>query len=209
MFIEYINNPFVKLVRVKENAKTKEHELTASKKQIPFSRLEAAYQAEGCPVLADGKIDSDLSKTLAQSKRYHAMLAYFVDNLTRNIAGDLSENTKKVSVPKLTAGNDAERKEYDFSGNSINALETQLNAIVATILPENMTVKMMRTDVKALKQAATTEKFMQFSMSNEGRILNKIFSAIEIRMNNKAYTLTSKAKAHKQDDRAPSEKKRA
>lgn len=197
MFTDYINNPIAETVRIKQDNKTGEYALTTGEKQISFMQLEKAFQILHGTKHADGSVEADTSKTLAQDKRYYAMLTYFVDNLTRNIAGDLSEQVKKVSVPTLTS-KEEKPVEHDFSGVSVNAMEAQLNALVSTILPADMSVKMRRVDVKALKQAATTEKMMKFRMNDEGRMLNKIFAAIRIRMNDEAYELTSKAKAHKQ-----------
>lgn len=197
MFINFINNPMAASVRLKQDAKTGEYALTSGEKQISFMQLEKAFQMLHGTKHADGSVEADTSKTLAQDKHYYAMLTYFVDNLTRNIAGDLSEQVKKVSAPALTS-KEEKPTEYDFSGMSINALEAQLNILVSTILPAAMSVKMRRVDVKALKQAATTEKMMKFRMNDEGRMLNKIFAAVRIRMNDEAYELTSKAKAHKE-----------
>lgn len=183
MFTEFINNPMAPTVRMKQDPNTGEYSVAEGEKQISFVALEKAYEAMG-------------GKTLAQSKHYYAMLTYFVDNLTRNIAGDLSEQVKKVQAPNLTT-KEEKPAEYDFSGISVNALEAQLNALVSTILPAEMSIKMKRVDVKALKQAATSEKMMKFRMNDEARMLNKVFAAVRIRMNDEAYELTSKAKAHK------------
>lgn len=196
MFTDFINNPMAKTVRLKQDAKTGEYALTNGEKQISFMQLESAFQKRHGTKHADGSVEADTEKTLAQSKRYYAMLTYFVDNLMRNIAGDLSEQAKEVNVPTLTTKQD-KPADYDFSGSSLSALEGQLRAMVNTILPADMSVKMLKVDVKALKQAATTEKVMKFTMANESRMMNKIFAAIRIRMDDEAYELTSKAKAHK------------
>lgn len=196
MFTDFINNPMAETVRLKQDIKTGEYALTNGEKQISFMQLESAFQKLHGTKHADGSVEADTEKTLAQSKRYYAMLAYFVDNLMRNIAGDLSEQAKKVNVPTLTTKQDRPA-DYDFSGSSLSALESQLRAIVNTILPADMSVKMLKVDVKALKQAATTEKVMKFTMANESRMMDKIFAAIRIRMNDEAYELASKAKAHK------------
>lgn len=200
MFTDYINDPAVPVVRLAQSKTTGEYKLTLGKRHISFAKLEATYQRINGTKHADGTVDPDKSKTLTQSKRYAAMLSYFADNLTRLIAGDLSENgsKKKVSVPSLTAGTADQRKEYDFTGSSINALESQLNAIVSTILPADMVVKMKRVDVRALKQAATKEKLLDFTMKNEADLLARIFAAVKVRMNDDVYKLTSNAKAHKE-----------
>lgn len=199
MFVAYINDPTVPIVKLAQSKTTGEYKLTHGKRNIPFAKLEATYQRINGTKHADGTVDPDKSKTLTQSKRYAAMLSYFADNMTRLIAGDLSENgSKKVSVPSLTAGTADQRKEYDFTGSSINALESQLNAIVSTILPADMVVKMKRVDVRALKQAATKEKLLDFTMKNETDLLAHIFAAVKVRMNDDIYKLSSNAKAHKE-----------
>lgn len=200
MFTDYINDPTVPIVRLTQSKTTGEYKLTPDKRHIPFAKLEATYQRINGTKHADGTVDPDKSKTLTQSKRYAAMLSYFADNMTRLIAGELSDNEskKKVSIPSLTAGTADQRKEYDFTGNSINALESQLNAIVSTILPADMVVKMKRVDVRALRQAATKEKLLDFTMKNEADLLAHIFAAVKVRMNDDVYKLTSNAKAHKE-----------
>lgn len=209
MFVAYINDPTVSIVKLAQSKTTGEYKLTPDKRQISFAKLETTYQRINGTKHADGTVDPDRSKTLTQSKRYAAMLSYFADNMTRLIAGDLSENgsKKKVSVPSLTAGTADQRKEYDFTGSSINALESQLNAIVSTILPADMVVKMKRVDVRALKQAATKEKLLDFTMKNETDLLAHIFAAVKVRMNDDVYKLTSNAKAHKEKKAKTTSKK--
>jgi len=56
---------------------------------------------------------------------------------------------------------------------------------------------MVKADVRALLDACTQEKDMTFKVINEDQMINKIFNSLEIRMNDKAYVITSKAKCHK------------
>ena len=79
----------------------------------------------------------------------------------------------------------------------MNALESQLNAIINAILPQEIAPKMLKADVKAIRLACVQDKMLKFTIQNEARIINKIFNAIEIRMNEKAYTLESRAHCHK------------
>lgn len=207
MFREFINNPTVPSVRFFHDKKSGEYRLISGKKQLSFTKLEAAFQRLNGTKHEDGSVTPDKSATLTRSKRYAAMLSYFVDNLTRSIAGDLSHKPKAVHVPALTYGTEDERKELDFSKNTPGALEFQLNAIVKAILPEGLTITMNKTDVRALKQAATKEKLMEFTMNTEAAFLLKIFSAMKVRMNDAAYVLNSKAKAHKVKEDKPADPK--
>lgn len=122
------------------------------------------------------------------------MISNFAHNLCKNIAGDLSDSGKTVTIPTF---NGEIEKEFDFGGSSINALEKQLNAIAETILPAEICPKMIKAVVKAIKAACVKEKMLVFTLQNENAIINKIFNAFEIRINNKAYILGSKAECHK------------
>lgn len=206
MFLEFINNQTCTTVRLKQDSKTGEFSIKEGSKQITFSKLEKAWQAKKGVKKADGTIIPDLSATLAKSKRYYAMLTYFVDNVGRNIAGDLSEQAKKVTAPALTAGDASERKEWDFSGDSISALEKQMNALVGTILPPDLTIKMKRADVRAILKAATKENMLKFTLKNEEFFMSRLFVAMETRLNDRAYELVSKAAAHKEPSTTKNDK---
>lgn len=183
MFKEFINNPCYTAVKLSTDKESGDFKIIDRDRQIGFRQLDKAY------------IDkNDKNKTLANSLRYYGMVAHFTHNLCKNIAGELSEDVKKVTVPGF---NGQPEKEFDFSGNSITALEKQLNAIAETILPTEICPKMIKADVKAIKAACMKEKMLVFTLQNENAIINKIFNAFEIRMNNKAYTLKSKAECHK------------
>lgn len=206
MFLEFINNQTCTTFRLKQDSKSGEFSIREGSKQITFSKLEKAWQAKNGTKKSDGTVTPNLSATLAQSKRYYAMLTYFVDNIGRKIAGDLSEQAKKVSVPVLTAGKATERKELDFSDNSITALEKQMNALVSTILPEDLVIKMKRADVRAIIQAATKENMLKFTLKNEEFFISRLFVAMQVRLNNRSYELVSKAAAHKEPSTTKNDK---
>lgn len=183
MFKEFINSPCYTAVRLSTDKESGDFKIIDRDRQIGFRQLDKAYIDKG-----------ENNKTLANSLRYYGMVAHFTHNLCKNIAGELSEGTKTVTVP---AFNGQPEKEFDFSNTSITALEKQLNAIAETILPAEICPKMIKADVKAIKTACLKEKMLVFTLQNENAIINKIFNAFEIRMNNKAYTLKSKAECHK------------
>lgn len=185
MFNTFIDVPCYTVKRLTNDKDTGDFVLVDGKRQLNFAQLDSAYEKEN-----DGN-------TLANAKNYHRMVANFTHNIGVKIAGDLSEDkdVKKVCIPVYQGEKET---EVDFSKASITALETQLNAIVTTILPNEICAKMLRSDVRAICQAATQEKMLCFTLKNEIRILNSIFNAIRIRKNNEAYTLESKAKCHKE-----------
>lgn len=182
LFIEFINNPCYESMKLKTDRDSGEFTIINRSRQIRFRQLDMAYA------------EKTKEKTLTNSLRYYGMVSLFTHNLGKNIAGELSEGVKKVTVSTY---NGKPENEFDFSGNSITALEKQLNAIAETILPAEICPKMLKADVKAIKAACVKEKMLNFTLQNENAIINKIFNAFEIRMNDKAYTLNSKAECHK------------
>lgn len=182
-FRSFVSDPFVKVKRVKKDNKTGEYFVVDAVRQVSFSEVETAYGKE------------HKGQTLAQSKRYVGMIARFTHNLHANLCGALSEEGKKVTVKKF---NGQKVEEYDLTGTSIGKLQAQLNVIVSTILPEGMTIQMVKTDVQALMAAHQTEKFMDFTTAAEKKVMNQIFGAMRIRMADKAYTVNSKALCHKE-----------
>lgn len=197
LFTDFIQNPTYASVRLAQDKETGEYALKYGSKVLSFDKLEKAYQRRMGQTHADGSVDPDTKATLTRDKKYYAMLTYFVDNMGRNIAGDLSEQAGKVVAPAYVKADPEKRQALDFSGDSITALEKQLNYLVSTILPEGMEVKMKRADVRALKQAATKEHMLKFKLQHEAFFMGRIFAAIKTRMNCEAYTLESNAKIHK------------
>ena len=182
-FVEFINNPLYTAFKLGIDKESEDYTIVERPRQIGFKQLDDAY----------AKLGKD-TKTLANSMRYYGMISLFVHNLARNIAGDLSVENHKVTVPEFYGEKEC---EFDFSGCSMVALESQLNAIINAILPQEIAPKMLKADVKAIRLACVQDKMLKFTIQNEARIINKIFNAIEIRMNEKAYTLESRAHCHK------------
>ena len=194
-FRAFIADPFVNVKRVKKDSKSGEYSVVDAVRQVSFAEVETAY----------GKAHK--GQTLAQSKRYVGMIARFTHNLHANLCGALSEEGSKVTVSKY---NGQTVEEHDFNGTSIGKLQTQLNAIVSTILPEGMTLQMVKADVRAIMAAHQTEKFMEFTTAAEKKVLNQIFGAMRIRMAGKAYTVNSKALCHKakESNQTPAQEER-
>lgn len=190
-FRSFITNPYVTIQRVKMNKETGKRELSDGKRQISFSEIEKEYGKNH-----DGE-------SLAQAKRYIGMIARFTHNLHANLCGALSEDAGDAGIVKVETYNgvDVNIKEYDFTGNSITKLHEQLNAIVSTILPQDMELKMVKADVRAIMAAHQTEKFMEFTTAAEKKVMNQIFGAMRVRMTGKAYSVTSKALCHKKKNK--------
>ena len=183
LFVEFINSPLYTAFKLGIDKESEDYTIIERPRQIGFKQLDDAY----------AKLGKD-TKTLANSMRYYGMISLFVHNLARNIAGDLSVENHKVTVPEFYGEKEC---EFDFSGCSMVALESQLNAIINAILPQEIAPKMLKADVKAIRLACVQDKMLKFTIQNEARIINKIFNAIEIRMNEKTYTLESRAHCHK------------
>lgn len=194
-FRAFIADPFVNVKRVKKDNKSGEYSVVDTVRQISFSEVESAYG------------NAHKGQTLAQSKRYVGMIARFTHNLHANLCGELSEEGAKVTVRKY---NGQAVEEHDFNGTSIGKLQSQLNSIVSTILPEGMTIKMVKADVRALMRAHQTEKFMEFTTAAEKKVMNQIFGAMRTRMAGKAYVVHSKALCHKakESNQTPTQEER-
>lgn len=207
MFNAWLDDRTVPTYSVKQSAKDGDYSLKEkaagqkTSRHIFLTDLELAYQTKHGTKHADGTVEPDTSLTLCKSKRYYRMLAYFTHNLAVALGEELSAECGKdrhAVVPKMMVGNADEAKEMDFSGTSIGELQKQLNCIVEEILPATMTLKMNRADVRAIQQAYTREKHLEFTGKTEKQVLDNIIDAIQTRRANIRYVVNSKADCHKE-----------
>ena len=196
---EYVNATTVEVLRLVQDPKSKEYSAIPASKYVSFGRIEKAYRAK-----------DDKNVTLAASPKVYRMISYFVDNLGKIIAGDLSnddKDAKKVIAPtfnynikakdpnKVTTP--ADRKELDFSGTSIGAMTDQLNHIVNAMFPADFVAPLRKADFRAIKQFATGNKLRSAKLSNEAAFLENFFEAVRVRKNDLEYTMTSGATCHR------------
>lgn len=196
---EYIDHPTIETLRMNQDPKTKEWEAAPASKYISFGRIESTYRKQ-----------DDKNVTLAEHAKVYRMISYFVDNLGKIIAGDMSseeKGAKKVVAPTfnyVTKAKDKERitspqdrKELDFSGLSIGAMTEQLNHIARAMFPEEYFVPLRKADFRAIKQFATGNKLRMAKLSNEAAFLENFFEAVRRRKNGLEYTLDSGATCHR------------
>lgn len=196
---EYVNAPTVEVLRLMQDPKSKEYSATPASKYLSFGRIEKAYREK-----------DDKNVTLAASPKVYRMISYFVDNLGKSIAGDLSndgKDAKKVIAPTFnynTKAKDpnkvttpADRKELDFSGLSVGAMTDQLNHIVNAMFPADFVAPLRKADFRAIKQFATGNKLRSAKLSNEAAFLENFFEAVRVRKNDLEYTMTSGATCHR------------
>lgn len=196
---EYVNAPAVEVLRLVQDPKSKEYSATPASKYVSFGRIEKAYREK-----------DEKNVSLAASPKVYRMVSYFVDNLGKIIAGDLSsddKDAKKVIAPtfnynikakdpnKVTTP--ADRKELDFSGTSIGAMTDQLNHIVNAMFPADFVAPLRKADFRAIKQFATGNKLRSAKLNNEAAFLENFFEAVRVRKNNLEYTMTSGATCHR------------
>lgn len=196
---EYVNAPTLEVLRLVQDPKSKEYSATPTSKYVSFGRIEKAYREK-----------DDKNVTMAASPKVYRMISYFVDNLGKIIAGDLSNDdkgTKKVIAPtfnynlkakdvnKVTSP--ADRKELDFSGLSVGAMADQLNHIVNAMFPADFVPPLRKADFRAIKQFATGNKLRNAKLSNEAAFLENFFEAVRVRKNELEYTMTSGATCHR------------
>lgn len=195
MMKNFINNPFYDGEALRPDKKNGGYKLADGKYQINFPCLEDAFITE-----------NEGANSLAKSPVYHGMIARFLHNLMTHKASILGDGKatkhtdnggKFVCTPAFNGEVSKEYRGVDFTTVTICGMKDQLNAIVDCILPEGLEIHIVKADVRALLDASTQEKDMAFKVINEDQMINKIFNSLEIRMNDKAYAITSKAKCHK------------
>lgn len=201
MWEEFTPNQFVPTVRISLSKKDGVYKRSEGKRQVSVLDIEAALQLRHGTAKADGSIEPDTSKTIMVSKRYMGVLAHVLHNFAHHIAGMLSEggpDNKCVVKCPVWHGGVYECREFNMTGCSIKALSYQLDCLLKSMLPMEVFVNMKRADVEALKLAITQEKNMEFTLRNERVFLNKFMLAYQVRRENRAYKLESKAKIHQQ-----------
>lgn len=196
MFKAFIADPFTTFSVVSENTKKGENsrsfELVERKYQVGFYQVERAYQLmKSKESDENGNPLPNKAATIAVDKQFEIKLRMFLDNLAKNIAGDLG-----TKAPVLT-DKQAEQKTGDFALNSRSALEKQLNAVVSAILPEEVCPKMIKADVKFIGLALTRVRYTQVTMANEKGLMNTLFAALKVRTEKAAYKFQSKAACHR------------
>lgn len=195
---EYVNNPMVTIGRLVQDTESLEYSINPADKYLSFGRIEKAFRD------AD-----DANITLAESPSVYRMIAYFVDNLGKILAGDLSDTgkgAKKVTAPtfnynpkakgeKATSPDD--RKTLDFSKRDTESMITQLNNIAKAMFPAEYAPMLRRKDYQGIKQSATGNKLRNIKLGNEAAFLENFFEAVRVRKNDLEYKLTSAASCHK------------
>lgn len=196
---QYVDQPTVEILRMVQDAKTKEWSTQKASKYLSFGRIESVYRKQ-----------DDKNVTLAEHPRVYRMIAYYVDNLGKIIANDMSsedKGAKKVIAPTFNYNPKAkdkervtspeDRKELDFSGLSIGAMTVQLNYIAKAMFPESYYVPLRKADFRTLKQFATGNKLRNAKLGNEAAFLENFFETVRLRKNGLEYTLTSGATCHR------------
>lgn len=194
---EYLNNSTVEVLRLMEETND-DGILYAAKpaqKYLSFGRLETAWR----------KLD-DNNVTLARVPSVYRMIAYFVNNLDKHIAGDLSPEEdaakRKVTVPvfnynqkKGVTPND--RKTLDFSKCTMQALADQLDAIALNLLPEGFCPHLRKSDLRAIKQFHTNNSLRKAQLNNEARFVENLLEIIRLRVNDELVKVSSNASVYR------------
>lgn len=196
MFKAFIADPFTTFSVISENTKkgekSRSFELAERKYQVSFYQVERAFQLmKSKDTDESGNPLPNKSVTIAADPQFEIKLRMFLDNLAKNIAGDLG-----AKAPVLT-DKQAEQKTGDFAQNSRAALEKQLNAVVSAILPGEVCPKMIKADVKFLGLALTRVRYTRVTMANEKGLMNALFAALKVRTEKAAYDFQSKARCHR------------
>lgn len=195
MWAEFVNCQFINVLAITGPDAEGKYALGDKRRQLKVGELEKAYQLlKSNSVDVNGNKIADKTATIASVGCWRKLRDAFLHNLALYIKGDIeaADTIARFDSPKLE-----EVYGKTFAGHSKNALERQLNAVVASIFPEEFPVKMVKADVTALAYAATKEKFMEFSFKKEDAIMASIMLAVYHRVNSLPYKFQSTAKMHK------------
>lgn len=179
LFNTYIDNRFVTLKKFKLDGKTNEYTVLDYDKQLSFVLIEKASKKAICKGI------------------YEKLTALFMDNLVKILQDE--QNVNGIAMQKLAMKDEYNslRKEHDFEKTSMVELEKQLNTILSYLLPEGLTIKAVKADVKYLKNTIGTTKQGKTSIMREDTFINELFTMLYYRKNKLAYEFQSKMTAHK------------
>ena len=181
----FLENPYATVQRLSSNKDTNGYVLNDGRRRIRFEQVDTAYG------------DRYDGETIARSKRYVGMIARFTHNLYRAECKELSEGGAAVVHVNFNGKAEAKTAEYDFSGYSNGALQSQLDAIANVILPDNMGIHLVKADVRYVRTAFAQVKEGKVKTMDEKTVSNLIFDAIAVRAEGKTYIVESRAKCHK------------
>lgn len=179
----FLGNPYVTIQAVKQDKEGK-WILADRRRSVLFSDIDKVYGEQN-----DGR-------TIARAVRYVGMISRFAYNLYANTGAEYSDGVNsggKVTVKTYAAGQ-LKTEEYNFTGSSISKLQEQLNAIVKTILPETITVNMVKADVRYILDKVRRVGDGSVTVKDKDKfVMGAIFEAVRIRYAGKAYTVISQA----------------
>lgn len=193
MFREFIANPYYTGQRIVLDKKTSAWKVADIKKQLNFYDLNRAFQVKNAKETDEnGKPIANKAVTIAEDAKFDIYLRMFLDNVAHAIADDV-----KTKAPELTDTKAAAKAEAGMDGYGLAKLEGQLRKVCAAILPESITPKMLKEDVRFIREAASSVKFSTIMVFNEKAMMNAIFMAIKVRSENGKYEMKSRAACHR------------
>lgn len=193
MFASFISDPFYTGKVIRADKKTGAYVVADVKRQLNFFDLERAFQlSKSKETDANGKAIPDKTATLGVSKDWDILFNMFLDNLVKSMAADIT-----AKAPSLTDPTFAAKAEKGMDGVGLAKLEAQLRKVVAAILGDEIAPKMLKQDVKFLREALTDVKFTDIRVKNEKAMMGALFMALKVRTEDGSYSIISRMKMHK------------
>lgn len=194
MFAAFISDPFYTGKVIRADKKTGAYVVADVKRQLNFFDLERAFQlSKSKETDANGFAIPNKTATLGASKDWDILFNMFIDNLVKSMAADVT-----AKAPSLTDPTFAAKAEKDMEGYGLAKLEAQLRKVVAAILGDEISPKMLKQDVKFLREALTDVKFTDIRVKNEKAMMGALFMALKVRTTEDGnYSIISRMKMHK------------
>ena len=193
MFASFIADPFYTGKVIRADKKTGAYVVADVKRQLNFFDLERAFQlSKSKETDANGKAIPDKTATLGASKDWDILFNMFLDNLVKSMAADVT-----TKAPSLTDPTFAAKEEKGMEGVGLAKLEAQLRKVVTAILGDEIAPKMLKQDVKFLRESLTDVKFTDIRVKNEKAMMGALFMALKVRTEDGSYSIISRMKMHK------------
>lgn len=153
--------------------------------------------------------DENAKHTIAENPHFFRTLSH----LTHNIITASASNINAAHTLKLNENSRTTIAGVDFAKNSIGAMEQQVNALIACLMPADIigTTALRRADVRhltdfcdsALKLDYKSEKRDgHIKAKNEAAMLNEILAIFIMRQHGGDYKMDSRAKAHRAEKKS-------
>lgn len=188
MWEEFLKHRNFKGVGVALDKKSSAYKIKENDRcRISYPELNDAFiKAETARLEQAGEVFDPEALTIARDRRFNTWAPLFFRDAYRvAIERNLGANACDKKAYTLTA------RGTEIKGNapSVNQLQKDLVQLVSFLLPENMDVKMVKADVRAIGLALVRAGADSFRNAGDGNGYNWLLNAIATRMEGKTYSV--------------------